>query len=511
MGQTLVPELKQSKILTIQIESFSYKPNSNIKGNIILNLITQLTLCDIEIECICIEGWYYNGANKILKEKISNAKDYQIKNTLIGKIKLNLPQLFNNNSPIITLNPVKHTFNFSFPLNVQNPSFEFRGSYGRVFLRYILSAKVILPKNNNIQNNKKEQNIESEIIFQVISLQKEKDKDTSYYVEQEIYKWGLMKKGNSKMKIIIPKTNYSFQDNIPLIIDIDNRDCSLDSGRVKVSTKRKMTYYYEKNQSFNEEIPVATSTYGFYLEKKKRNIYRYFYNIKDIYLKFNSVSGISEPYHNKGIDWNFFLPTIKTNLFSCEYYVKITLSFNSFVQYNSRPRLTFPIILTHESSKNFDFAKVDLRGLDNSNLLFNSKIFLNNNNNNNSINNNNLEPKDEDDIENMVTDDGSGQLFLYFDKLKKKRWENESKKRLEIMKKEEEIKRKKEEDDIKKQFYQPFPYVVVSKELKEQILNYLKLNNDEYNLFDENEDDKNMYIPQSNNNEDNFFIFQNNN
>ena len=86
---------------------------------------------------------------------------------------------------------------------------------------------------------------------------------------------------------------------------------------------------------------------------------------------------------------------------------------------------------------------------------------------------------------------------------------NESKKRLEIMKKEEEIRRKKEEDDIKKQFNQPFPYVVVSKELKEQILNYLKLNSDEYNLFDENEDEKNMYIPQSNNNDNDFFIFKN--
>jgi len=545
MGQTLVPELKQSKILTINIEKFSYEPNSNIKGNIILNLITNLNICDIEIECYCIEGWYYNGANKLLKEKIPDANDYQIKNTSIGKIKLNLPRLLNINSPILILGRGQHSFNFSFPLNVKNPSFELRGNYGRVFLRYILSAKVILPNNNNnmLNNKKKNENIESEVIFQVISLQKVDDKDTSYDTENNIYKWGLMNKGISKMKITIPKTNYSFQSNIPLVIDIDNKQCSLSAGRVKVSTKRKMTYYYDKKASIIEEIPVTTSTYGFYLEKKKRNIFRYFYNLKDIYLKYNTVSGISEPYNNKDIDWNNFLPTIKTNLFSCEYYIKITLYFNSFVQHNSRPRLTFPIILTHKCSNNFDFPEVDFRDLDN-NLLAQSQIFPiynnhnnknnynnnknnnknnnnnnnnnknNNNNNNNKINNNNnnnnnLNLKDEDDIGNMVTDDGSGQLFIYYDKLKKKKWAQESQKRAEIMKKEEEIKRKKEEDEIKKKFDEPFPYVIVSKELKEQILNYLKLNNDEYNLFDENEEDKNMYIPQSNNNDNDFFIFKN--
>ena len=206
MGQTLVPELKQSKILTINIEKFSYEPNSNIKGNIILNLITNLNICDIEIECYCIEGWYYNGANKLLKEKIPDANDYQIKNTSIGKIKLNLPQLLNINSPIIILGRGQHSFIFSFPLNVKNPSFELRGNYGRVFLRYILSAKVILPNNNNnmLNNKKKNENIESEVIFQVISLQKVDDKDTCFHTENNIYKWGLMNKGISKMKITIP-------------------------------------------------------------------------------------------------------------------------------------------------------------------------------------------------------------------------------------------------------------------------------------------------------------------
>ena len=508
MGQTLVPELKQSKILIIKTKSFSYEPKSNIEGNIFLNITTPLNICDIEIEVFCIEGWYYNGANKILKEKVNNANDYKIKKTSIGKRKLNLPQLLNINSTILTLGTGTHSYNFSFPLNVQNPSFEFRGSIGRVFLRYILSAKLILPKNNN-QNNINDQNIqniESEVIFQVISLQKEKDKDTSYNTEQIVYKWGLMKKGVSKMSITIPKINYSFQDNIPLVIYIDNRDCSLDSGRVKISTKRKMTYYYEQNISINEEIPVTTSTYGFYLEKNKSGVYKYFYNIKDIYLKYNTVSGISEPYHNLNINWNDFLPTIKSDLFSCEYYIKITLYFNSFVQYDSRPRLTFPIILTHQSSKIYDFPQVDISGVDN---LKSSQIIFPHNIHN--MNNNNIGLKDGDDISNKETDDGSGKLFIYYEKKKKEKMANESKKRLEIMKKEEEIRRKKEEDDIKKQFNQPFPYVVVSKELKEQILNYLKLNSDEYNLFDENEDEKNMYIPQSNNNEDNFFIFKNNN
>ena len=541
MGQEITPKLKQSPILKINTQSQSYYPNSDITGLINLNLSAPLDLCDIEIEIYSIEGWVYKKVQNIIPEKNENIKDYNINKNTIGKLKLNLPQLFKINSPVIRLNSGNYNFQFSFPLKEFNPSFEYRGDHSRIFLRYILLSKVIVPEKNNNKNNindkkKNNEEIESETIFQILVKQKENDAIKEYQAEQKVYKWGMINKGNCKMILSIPKSNYKFNDNIPLNILIDNTEGKLNVSKIKVSTKRKITYILN-NLKIEEEIPVASSTYGIHLLSKKKQVFRYFYNIKDIYLKYLTYSGVSEPYTNNNIDWYTFIPTVTCNSFSCEYYIKITLYFTSFVHHNSRPRLTFPIIITHNASDNYEFSNINLNQNNNKNNnnnlnLFNSQIININQNNQNPLaqssilnhqeliekslaNENKIEknenepPQDEDDIENVITDDGSGQLFIYYDRLKKKKMALESKKRGEEMKKLEEEKRKKEEEEIKKQFYEPFPYIVVDKELKDKIMNDLNLNDDDdFNLFEENENDtNNMFIPPYNQNNSNFFVF----
>ena len=51
------------------------------------------------------------------------------------------------------------------------------------------------------------------------------------------------------------------------------------------------------------------------------------------------------------------------------------------------------------------------------------------------INNKEEKINDKNELENIITDDGSGQLFKYYENLKKKKYEEERKKREEEIKK----------------------------------------------------------------------------
>ena len=82
------------------------------------------------------------------------------------------------------------------------------------------------------------------------------------------------------------------------------------------------------------------------------------------------------------------------------------------------------------------------------------------------INNKEGKINNKNELENIITDDGSGQLFKYYENLKKKKYEEERKKREEeIKKKEEDIER---EIKLRSQFV-PF--------------NNFNNNNNNFNLF----------------------------
>ena len=49
-----------------------------------------------------------------------------------------------------------------------------------------------------------------------------------------------------------------------------------------------------------------------------------------------------------------FMPSINSNIISCQYLLKITLYFDSFIKKSDRPRLRIPIIISHKLEKNIN-------------------------------------------------------------------------------------------------------------------------------------------------------------
>jgi len=243
MGMNLVPELKKSKIISIETEKNSYPPNSKINIIITLNIKYPVTLNNIELSLYYIEGWKHS--------KPKSTIDHAFYNKTLRTINLDLLKIYKTNS----FSPGKHTFNYTLPLKkLSFPSFEFRGELGRIFARYILSAKILLPNLNKYNNNNNKLNIiECENIFQVITNQKIKDKEEKYKNTQQIYKWGMINKGICQLKAYLPKINYKFNDNIPISIIIDNSISGLSVNRIKLTFKRKLTYIDTNGSKFSEE------------------------------------------------------------------------------------------------------------------------------------------------------------------------------------------------------------------------------------------------------------------
>ena len=485
MGNILIPELKESPFLSIKTDNKIYYPNSKIKGIISLTLNVPLEINGIEISLEYLEGW------KHLKPKITYLnRDYHIKKKIISVTQLNLQKLLNEKTNKIKFKPGIHNFNFEIPFyKYFNPSFEYRGEQGRIFIRYILKAKLILQNNNN----NKSSDIESEIILQVQSKQKVEDKEEKFENKQNIYKWGMIKRGICQIKNYLPKINYKFNDNIPLTIVIDNRICGLSVENLKITFKRNITYINENKTEFSEIKKISSGIYLARVKKGEIKIFKYFYNINNLNNKFILFSGISEPYKEPNIDWQIFTPTIYSDSFKCEYSIKITLYFESFVNYDYRPRVIIPITITHDCSNKYDFVEeiseeVKFNDINLKESYFEDFVVEDYGEKKSNINN-----KNDINLENIITDDGCGQLFKYYENLKKKKYEEERKKR------EEEIKKGEEE---KNNFF-----------LNHNSINKYLENNDNFTLFLDNDENNNNYIiipPKSDiNNNENFCLFDN--
>ena len=492
MGNILVPELKKSNILSITTEQKSYAPNSKINILISLNVNSPMTLNNIEINLYYIEGWKHSKPKESTKDHAINKKN-------IYTINLNLLKIYKLNS----FNPGKHSFSYILSLNkISSPSFEFRGELGRIFARYIISAKIVLPnlnKNINIKNNNNNNNniiVECENIFQVISNQKINDKEEKYTNQQQIFKWGMINRGVCQLRVYLPKINYKFNDNLPISIIIDNSISGLTVNRIKLTFKRKLTYIDENGSKFSEEKNISSETYYAKVKIGEKKMFKYHYNIRDPNSNNITIKEISEPYNDNSIDWRNFIPSTQNPLFSCDYSVKVTVYFESFVNHNCRPRIIIPIIVTHNCSNKYDFVEEENEEVKFNNINLKESYFggFVVEDYGNEINNNKEEKKKEkNELENIVTDDGSGQLFKYYENLKKKKYEEERKKREEEIKKREED--KEMEIKLRSQFV-PFNNYVNSNN-----------NNNNFNLFIYEGNDNNIYIPPVINNDENFSIF----
>ena len=219
------------------------------------------------------------------------------------------------------------------------PCFEYNYKNIEAHVRYELLLTVMTSKDYNKEKK-----------FNIYILSKPhltKDLQLFQEVKQSIKNFFFFDKGEIKFKVFLPDFNFKYDSEYELLIDIDNTNGKLATDEYKVVVRRKMHFweiihfkhYYDEKEII-EIIEKAKVGVG---EQKSFNC-KIKFNDKENN-KYNS-NGL---FYYKSLPTDFFMPTLDGDVMECKYEIKVSLYFENFVDKSHRPRLIFPISISHET------------------------------------------------------------------------------------------------------------------------------------------------------------------
>ena len=325
-------------MITIILEKGEYYPGQTIKGNIELVPDTDIYINDIELCFYFIENWNY-----LISDENTDKGNYK---QCISVFNIGVNKYISeNDNNLIHLDPILHLFPFEFKFpEFLYPSFEYPKHDFMVYLRYSLLAKIKSPYVQLSTSNF--------IFIHAISL---KD-NTSFFIENSfnIKKWGIFGKGITRIKAFLPMKSFTFSDNIPIHIDVDNTLGKMKVTIIKINLIRKMGLKDNKN-NYKEKYS--------HIDKVFRKVFKVEVRIGtkrdfDYFLSFNDISPNEFSYFDNVNLYNWtkrnceFIPSIESTIISCQYFLKITLYYDSFIKKADRPRIRLPLYIVHKLQNN---------------------------------------------------------------------------------------------------------------------------------------------------------------
>ena len=292
----------------------------------------------------------------------------------------------------------KNTIPFSFKLIKEAfPCFEFPLSDKYGFLRYHFNVKIFSCHFYKLIWN----HYLCLLARPVINI----NNQLTQTIGKNVRKLFLMDLGSALLTVTIPDNNYKISSQINVKIIIDNINGKEPTKETKVKFVRIINFFGTKNEvKFTEEkiiyetkvrtavLPGRKEAFECLVYLKERDFRGYVYDKRN-----------KNPYGFSLSDINFYMPTVFSKVFCCQYELRASLHFNSFVAENDRPRAKFPIYIVHQTvleqqteiQRQIDLDKAKANNNkninNNKNQILNNKTNNNNNyyNNNNNINNNN--------------------------------------------------------------------------------------------------------------------------
>ena len=358
---------KENKNILIKLEKDKFYPGELVIGVIECLIPELITINDIKINLINYEGFSQTvkrGKNKHTIKR-NNTK-------IILQNFLNIKEHLKLNSILITLNEGNYVFPFNFILpNIIPPSFNYYFRNGKGYNYYKIIIELDLPygtkTNINILQEKK---------IDILSYSKKIEKPLFYSQETLVYKWGIINQGKIILSAFYPKNYYIYDENIPITITIDNTSCGMEVALITIQIIRKITFV---RNSWNDLYHYNTI---FYKELSP--------NIKSgetILLNENLIIKKSDMENNVITgETNENLPCVSIEFIKCEYYIEISLAYDSITFPGSKPKLIIPIFVGHsfkEKDNNIDNKKVnEVKEFNNNIDNNNKKIEINMNENN---------------------------------------------------------------------------------------------------------------------------------
>ena len=368
-------------MLTIILDKGQFYPGNKIKGNVEFVPDTEIYINDIELCFFYLENWNHSISDE--KEDTCNYK--QCLSLFDIGVKKYLPEGDNN---LIRLDPILHLFPFELELpDFLFPSFEYPKHDYRSFLRYSLIAKL---KSPYLQ-------LSASKIFFIYSISGKDNNSCTIENTFNIKKWGMFGKGVTNLKVFLPMKSHKFSDDIPIKIDIDNTNGKMKVTLVKINLIRKIILKDNKND-FKEKYTTTDKVYKKVYKVSVNSGAKEVFNFKfplnvirnDEFSFYDNVN-----LYNWGRKNSEFMPSIESNILSCQYFIKVTLYYDGFIKKANRPRTIIPISIVHILNNNYssntlnpisNIANIaeesnpeEIRKLKNDDF-----VIINNNNNNNN-------------------------------------------------------------------------------------------------------------------------------
>ena len=341
-----IPQAITSSFLRIALEKEMTFQDEPIKGEVWLEPNQPVIISDIVIRLKLQEGWVYNEtSDKVISEM--NAVILSEKALNIGKI-LNIP------TNLISLSAGKFHFPFSIsPPGPIQPSFEHPFPNRRGYVRYSLQAETISQYFRTTGENP--------VIIKSRPLVLNSPLLFSSCVN--VHNWGFFQKGTTILNASYPTNNYKIGDAIPLTINVDNSRGMLDVVQLKIVLIRK-TIFTKINQAekYPSEKIIYKQDYNFLVPSRTRNSYNCSITLRDNELNFN-YNAVYNPYPFLN-DCNIIMPSVDSLTIKCEYSIKVSVYFNSYVTYSYRPRVILPLSVTHQLLDDYKLEKKENEDLE---------------------------------------------------------------------------------------------------------------------------------------------------
>ena len=389
-------ERNKSNSMIIETNKEYYFKGEIIEGNIILDCISNITLKEITISFSQNESW--------LIQETSDIKYGEKNNQLLSKFDLGINKILNDNNEIKTLSPGRYIFPFKIELpKYLQPSFEYPIANRSGYIRYILESEVI---SNSIKLSTRNYILIKAGIKRLMTPK-------SYNAVTNVHKWGIIDGGSTILKVSYKKNNYKIDEIAPLDVEIDNTRGKLKVSQCKIRVIR-IIQFSRLNKASMEKYPlektILTKVFSAEVFPNSKRNFLFGTELKDKDLLDYTYINAINPYPNIK-DINILLPSVEGGIIKCEYRLQVSVYFDNFVTANYRPRVSLPIVITHQYQEednsiiqNEDIIMISSLNKFNNNycgvctassLLFDNNYQENYNiNNNSNIINNKSEKKD---------------------------------------------------------------------------------------------------------------------
>ena len=158
----------------------------------------------------------------------------------------------------------------------------------------------------------------------------------------EIYKWGMFKSGTIKLKMLTNKMSYKIGSIANVKVSLDNLESQVNIKTMKLTLYRKFSLYSKQGLQLTKKIKVNSKTIEVACRAREKDEIKENMEIDDCLLMEEKMNVINDD-KDSVVNVTFMLPSVKSQVLECEYYIKAKAYCEEVVFKNSKPKCYLPI------------------------------------------------------------------------------------------------------------------------------------------------------------------------